>query len=114
MVQVDFSVVIVSTVVLVAESMNARFLKALRVLRAIKPLRLLSNVCRLLSQSSFCLMICVPSKMHVTLLCRVLTRSMSMLLVFHTLTRSLMEMGNVTVLCALCFLIFAILGVRRR
>lgn len=37
--QIDLGVVILSTVVLVAESMNARFLKALRVLRAIKPLR---------------------------------------------------------------------------
>ncbi|GAB4819675.1 hypothetical protein N2152v2_006721 [Parachlorella kessleri] len=79
--KVDFGVVVISTIVLIAESLNARFLKAFRALRAIKPLR-------------------------------VLTRSVSMLLVFHTLTRSLMAMGNVTVLCALCFLIFAILGVQ--
>ena len=50
---------------------------------------------------------------RLLLLFRVLTRSMSMLLVFHTLARSLMEMGNVTVLTTMCFLIFAILGVRR-
>jgi hypothetical protein len=55
--------------------------------------------------------ICSKSAIPPVLLSRVLTRSVSMLLVFHTLTRSLMEMGNVTVLCALCFLIFAILGV---
>ena len=37
--QVDFGVVVISTLVLIAETMDARFLKALRVLRAIKPLR---------------------------------------------------------------------------
>jgi hypothetical protein len=36
---VDFGVVVMSTLVLIAESIDARFLKALRVLRAIKPLR---------------------------------------------------------------------------
>lgn len=55
----------VSVFVLVAESLNVRFLKALRVLRAARPLR-------------------------------VLTRSQSMLMVFHTLVRSLSQMGHVT------------------
>jgi len=58
-------VVTVSIVLLLAESLNARFLKALRVLRAVRPLRML-------------------------------TRSQSMLMVFHTLVRSLAAMGNVT------------------
>ena len=63
--QLDLTVVVVSAVVLVAESANWRFLKGLRVLRATRPLR-------------------------------VLTRSQSMLMVFHTLVRSLAEMANAT------------------
>ncbi|PRW21007.1 voltage-gated ion channel superfamily [Chlorella sorokiniana] len=79
--KLDLGVVVVSAIVLIAESANARFLKALRVLRATRPLR-------------------------------VLTRSQSMLMVFHTLIRSLAEMANVTVLAGMVFLIFSILGVQ--
>lgn len=63
--QLDLAVVAVSIVVLVAESADAGFLKVLTVLRAVRPLRMLS-------------------------------RSQSMLMVFHTLVRSLASMGNVT------------------
>ncbi|PSC71712.1 voltage-gated ion channel superfamily isoform A [Micractinium conductrix] len=79
--KLDLGVVSISVVLLIVESTGFRFLKALRVLRAVRPLRML-------------------------------TRSRSMLMVFHTLVRSLAAMGNVTVLAGLVFLIFAILGVQ--
>ena len=41
--QLDLVVVVVSVVVLIAESANARFLKGLRVLRATRPLRVLTR-----------------------------------------------------------------------
>ncbi len=63
----------------VASSVEA--VSALRVLRAIKPLRLL-------------------------------TRSAGMRLVFKSVTMSLMSMANVSIVCILFFLIFAILGVQ--
>lgn len=47
--------VVFSTLVLIAESIDARFLKALRVLRAIKPLRCVCCVC------SACCACCGPS-----------------------------------------------------
>lgn len=56
-------------------------ISALRVLRALKPLRLL-------------------------------TRSAGMRLVFKSVTMSLMSMANVSIVCILFFLIFAILGVQ--
>ena len=41
--QLDLAVVVVSVVVLAAETANARFLKALRVLRVLRPLRMLTR-----------------------------------------------------------------------
>ncbi|KAL4420689.1 hypothetical protein ABPG75_010345 [Micractinium tetrahymenae] len=81
--KLDLGVLVVSAVVLGLQSAvpMAHFLQVLRVLRAVRPLRMLS-------------------------------RSQSMLMVFHTLVRSLAAMGNVTVLAGMVFLIFAILGVQ--
>ena len=44
-------------------------------------------------------------------MCRTLTRSAGMMLVFKALTMSLAAMGNVTVVLCLNFIIFGIMGV---
>lgn len=74
-------IVLSSVSVLVLESLDVNFVKTLRVLRAIKPLR-------------------------------VLTRSAGMLLVFRSVTLSLAAMANVSLVCLLFCIIFAILGVQ--
>ncbi len=68
-------------IILTAVTTSVAAVAALRVLRAFKPLRLL-------------------------------TRSAGMRLVFKSVTMSLMSMANVSVVCVLFFLIFAILGVQ--
>ncbi|KXZ47565.1 hypothetical protein GPECTOR_34g724 [Gonium pectorale] len=81
--QVDFLIVVTSLleIILMTVSSSVGVVSALRVLRAIKPLRLL-------------------------------TRSAGMRLVFKSVTMSLMSMANVSIVCILFFLIFAILGVQ--
>eukprot|EP00198_Chlamydomonas_reinhardtii_P001158 XP_001690493.1 voltage-gated Ca2+ channel, alpha subunit [Chlamydomonas reinhardtii] len=81
--QVDFLIVVSSVVeiILLTITTSVGAVSALRVLRAFKPLRLL-------------------------------TRSAGMRLVFKSVTMSLMSMANVSVVCILFFLIFAILGVQ--
>ncbi len=81
--QVDFLIVVSSLleIVLMTITSSVGAVSALRVLRAFKPLRLL-------------------------------TRSAGMRLVFKSVTMSLMSMANVSVVCLLFFLIFAILGVQ--
>ena len=68
-------------IILLTITTSVGAVSALRVLRAFKPLRLL-------------------------------TRSAGMRLVFKSVTMSLMSMANVSVVCILFFLIFAILGVQ--
>ncbi|KAG2448926.1 hypothetical protein HYH02_006274 [Chlamydomonas schloesseri] len=81
--QVDFLIVVASIleIILLTITTSVGAVSALRVLRAFKPLRLL-------------------------------TRSAGMRLVFKSVTMSLMSMANVSVVCILFFLIFAILGVQ--
>ncbi|KAG2432797.1 hypothetical protein HXX76_008531 [Chlamydomonas incerta] len=81
--QVDFLIVVSSVleIILLTITTSVGAVSALRVLRAFKPLRLL-------------------------------TRSAGMRLVFKSVTMSLMSMANVSVVCILFFLIFAILGVQ--
>lgn len=81
--KLDLGVLVVSSVVLVVQAAVPQA-QVLRVLRVLRAVRPL----------------------------RMLTRSQSMLMVFHTLVRSLAAMGNVTVLAGMVFLIFAILGVQ--
>ncbi|KAL6748527.1 Ion transport protein-domain-containing protein [Haematococcus lacustris] len=78
---VDFIIVVVSVLVLALESTvnNAEAATALRVLRAIKPLRML-------------------------------TRSPGMRIVFKSVLLSISAMGNVSLVCFMFFIIFAILG----
>lgn len=77
----DFLIVCTSVLVMSLQAMSTdvSIASALRVLRAIKPLRLL-------------------------------TRSEGMRIVFKSLMLSLAAMGNVSLVCVMFFLIFAILG----
>ncbi len=79
--QVDFAIVCISVLVLALQAIttNAQIATALRVLRAVKPLRLL-------------------------------TRSEGMRIVFKSVMLSMAAMANVSLVCIMFFLIFAILG----
>lgn len=79
----DFAIVCTSWLEIILSSItdSVGAIAALRVLRAFKPLRLL-------------------------------TRSAGMRMVFKSVTMSLMAMANVSLVCIMFFLIFAILGVQ--
>lgn len=96
-----------SVVVLIAESANARFLKALRVLRATRPLRVLTRsqsmlmvgagACRCAEGGAW-RQACRTNGVHAStrgFWCRPPSNAPH-LQVFHTLIRSLAEMANVT------------------
>lgn len=100
--QLDLAVVVVSAVVLIAESANARFLKALRVLRATRPLRVLTR-----SQSMLMVGLGMVGRAAKSLRCKCCANQPAWpptqqpshcfpAQVFHTLVRSLAEMANVT------------------